>query len=866
VAYLGNDLQVAFPTYRNIDDISGSFNGVTTSFPLTVGGVAPIPAPLNSQQCLISVNGVVQRPDDSGAEGFLLSGGNIVFASAPAGGVDFFGVILAGADYINIGANFPSGTALVPSITFDSDLDTGIYNPAGNQIGFTTAGVQRLVINSSGQVSGGLGSATTPAFSFLSDPNTGIYSPGADQVAVATNGAQRITVDSSGRLLVGTSSTRTFLSWDTPRVQIEGTGYQQSSLSLYNNENTVYGAVLALGHSRGTSLGSNTVVSQSDYFGAISFYGSDGSNELRGAEIAAYVDGTPGANDMPGRLVFLTTADGASNPTERMRIDSSGRVGIGTASPVANLQVTATGSVSEVFVNSDVSTSAVASRIALGNNVGTARFTLGLLGGGGETAFLGTEGNFPIYFQTNGTERARIDSSGRLGIGTSTPGSYNAYADDLVIANGSGNPGITLAGSATGWGSIYFADGTTGSEPYSGYIQYNHTNDRMTFATGGGLAAMHIDSSQRVGIGTSSPGTNLDVSGIIRSNDVLSDGNAGFLIATDAAARGYVGTAYWLNGGSETDLGYRVESGNNHIWMTASAERARIDGSGRLLVGTSTARSTTGFGTPRLQLVGNYESSILLTNNEANLNSVGLVLSKIRGTSIVQNEDPLGYIGFAGYDGSIDRAGAYIQANVDGTPGDGDMPTRLSFSTTADGASATTERMRINNAGTHSFFCTATTAGIMATSSGAGTSVVTFACRHSASSTTTGTNAMFVYSNGNLVNTNNSYGAISDIKLKENIVNASSQWDDLKALQVRNYNFKEGQTHTQIGLVAQEVELVSPGLVTESPDRDEDGNDLGTVTKSVNYSVLYMKAVKALQEAMERIEQLEAKVAALESA
>jgi hypothetical protein len=52
----------------------------------------------------------------------------------------------------------------------------------------------------------------------------------------------------------------------------------------------------------------------------------------------------------------------------------------------------------------------------------------------------------------------------------------------------------------------------------------------------------------------------------------------------------------------------------------------------------------------------------------------------------------------------------------------------------------------------------------------------------------------------------------------------------------------------------------------ESPDRDEDGNDLGTVTKSVNYSVLYMKAVKALQEAIERIEQLEAKVAALESA
>ena len=127
---------------------------------------------------------------------------------------------------------------------------------------------------------------------------------------------------------------------------------------------------------------------------------------------------------------------------------------------------------------------------------------------------------------------------------------------------------------------------------------------------------------------------------------------------------------------------------------------------------------------------------------------------------------------------------------------------------------------------------------------------------------------MFVYSNGNLVNTNNSYGAISDIKLKENIVDANSQWDDLKALQVRNYNFKpetNQQTHTQLGLIAQEAELVSPGLVSESPDRDEDGNDLGTVTKSVNYSVLYMKAVMALQEAMERIEALEAKVTALET-
>jgi hypothetical protein len=134
----------------------------------------------------------------------------------------------------------------------------------------------------------------------------------------------------------------------------------------------------------------------------------------------------------------------------------------------------------------------------------------------------------------------------------------------------------------------------------------------------------------------------------------------------------------------------------------------------------------------------------------------------------------------------------------------------------------------------------------------------------------------YIEGDGDLKNTNNSYGAISDQKLKENIVDASSQWVDIKALQVRRYNFKEEtgyNTHTQIGLVAQEVELVSPGLVNESPDCDAEGNDLGTVTKGVNYSVLYMKAVKALQEAMERIETLEssnadilARLSALEAA
>ena len=142
--------------------------------------------------------------------------------------------------------------------------------------------------------------------------------------------------------------------------------------------------------------------------------------------------------------------------------------------------------------------------------------------------------------------------------------------------------------------------------------------------------------------------------------------------------------------------------------------------------------------------------------------------------------------------------------------------------------------------------------------------------RYSGSTPTSGGTLSFaIETDGDVKNTNNSYGSLSDLKLKENIVDAKSQWDDIKALKVRNYNFKSDtnfQSHTQIGLVAQEVELVSSGLVIDSIDRDDDGKDLGTTTKSLRYSVLHIKALKALQEAMAKIETLETKVAALEAA
>jgi hypothetical protein len=422
---------------------------------------------------------------------------------------------------------------------------------------------------------------------------------------------------------------------------------------------------------------------------------------------------------------------------------------------------------------------------------------------------------------------------------------------------------------------IKISNGTTGSGQYDGFelscgstglagiIQWEQ--QPIYFYTNNGSAVdprLAITAAGNVGIGTNAPSTTLDCRGVISTNDALYCYNS---------ARDGLGIWYNPGGAGVNQLTARVNGG----------DRLTIDGSGRLLVGTSSARSNffnTSW-TPRSQIEGTSDttSAQALICNSSDIYSSSIQFAKSRGATIgsntvVQANDYLGSIGFQGSDGTEFVSGASIEAFVDGTPGANDMPTRLVFSTTADGASSPTERMRITSTG--NVQCASATGGspvlsVDNSSNVSGSQVLYLANRANANDTSSYyiiaqepgvANRFFVYGNGNVANTNNSYGAISDVKLKENIIDASSQWNDLKALRVRNYNFKAEtgqQTHTQIGLVAQEVEVVSPGLIYESPDLDAEGNDLGTVTKSVNYSVLYMKAVKALQEAMERIEVLE---------
>jgi hypothetical protein len=127
-----------------------------------------------------------------------------------------------------------------------------------------------------------------------------------------------------------------------------------------------------------------------------------------------------------------------------------------------------------------------------------------------------------------------------------------------------------------------------------------------------------------------------------------------------------------------------------------------------------------------------------------------------------------------------------------------------------------------------------------------------------------GGNNFLVYSNGNTVNRNNSYGALSDVKLKENIVDATPKLDDLMRVQVRNYNLKSNPSQKQIGVIAQELEQVFPAMVDESPDKDSEGNALGTTTKSVKYSVFVPMLIKAMQEQQTLIESLTTRLTALE--
>jgi hypothetical protein len=162
----------------------------------------------------------------------------------------------------------------------------------------------------------------------VSGADRSIFNRSNNALAFGTNNTERARIDSSGRLLVGTASARNagegFQANIGSQLFIEQPSAGLSPATFLLNRNDTNGPRIVIGKSRGTTLGSNTIVQSGDELGLINFAGADGTDlETIAAQIKAVVDGTPGANDMPGRLVFSVTADGASTPAEALRISNN---------------------------------------------------------------------------------------------------------------------------------------------------------------------------------------------------------------------------------------------------------------------------------------------------------------------------------------------------------------------------------------------------------------------------------------------------------------------------------------------------------------------------------------------------------------
>jgi hypothetical protein len=504
--------------------------------------------------------------------------------------------------------------------------------------------------------------------------------------------------------------------------------------------------------------------------------------------------------------VFSTTSDGASSPTERLRITSAGLVGIGTSAP---------------------------------------------------GALLSLQGTFGTSLATG----LRID-----GLGTTT---------DNVSP-------IAFYNQSSGWGTQHAANiacgilsGTNGG----GYLRFSTSPDGNTAPA----ERLRITATGLVGIGTTTPGEMLHVNGNIRVPWNLSS-------ITAYSSDLYYQTINFRGDDRELRISSIGDNLNPSITFVTGTnpgtERARIDSSGRLLVGTSSARANfyNSTNSARFQIEGsgsndNYALSIV-SNYAGNTSGAQVILAKSGGSSVgdntlVSDGNTIGQINFQGADGTEFVEAAKISAEIDGTPGANDMPGRLVFSTTADGASSPTERMRIDSAGRAGFTCVKDdNAAVYILHNGTngtqyGIAVNTAndqndSTRYFLNCTGASTVRAVIRADGGLANYSANNANLSDINSKKDISPAADTWNCLKEWEIVNYRYKDqsADADLNLGVIAQQVAESCPEVITVFEEaKDDQPEKLG-----VKEQQMYWMAIKALQEAQVRIEQLESKVAALESA
>ena len=401
--------------------------------------------------------------------------------------------------------------------------------------GVTTATtfVGALTGNVTGNISGGTVAGSTGTFTgdvdiadkiiHTGDTDTAIRFPAADTITSETGGSERTRVTSDGRVLINSTTSRNIGANISRMLQIESSG-GGAGIAVVRNSNNTSGPSLDLGKSRGYP---NTIVQDGDKLGVISFSGADGTSlQISGAQITGEVDGTPGSNDMPGRIVFKTTSDGGTTAFERPRITSNGKIligsdtlrNIGGASASGHFQIEGTtGNTSSLsLINNQNNANMALLRIAKtrgtsdgavttvanGDNLGGITFTgadgTDLLNSTAQIRAIvnGTvaENQIPtdILFETSATdgssisEKVRIASDGDITI--------SPDGDPIVTITGSGHPQVNLTStSGTDHCSVNFGDSDDNN---AGMIQYTNSTNIMQFHTDGSERARLLDTGR----------------------------------------------------------------------------------------------------------------------------------------------------------------------------------------------------------------------------------------------------------------------------------------------------------------------------------------------------------------------------------
>ena len=522
----------------------------------------------------------------------------------------------------------------------------------------------------------GAGTAAAPSFSFDGDNDTGIYKPAANQVGITAGGTQALLIESTGVTVPG-------------NLTVQGTTTTIDTTTLVVEDKNV-------------ELGSVTTPTDTTANG--------GGITLKGAS-----DKTINWVQSTGCWTF----NQPTNFNDHVRIDSSGNVGIGTSSAGARLHVEEASPTDGILLklNNNVNSSGSQAGLRIRHN-DTDQLECNLLT---ERTGLNAGLDFKIELSNSSgtvTERLRVDEDGNVGIGTSSPDSLvhlRAASGNAVIRLENSNTSVASAESlgSIEWESNDASTGGTGVAAKLNVVDDNGfgTAYGMTFSTGlvsGGSMTLserlRIDSSGRLLVGNTSEiqsGSQLEITGtnagavltLGRNDSSISAGNGMGAIDFYGNAGGtyqHLGRilsvaeeTHALNS-KKTGLAFHTNNGS-----ASASERARIDGLGRLLVGTTSNVGSTAADAyyAKLQVVGRADGGT---------NDGRIAIVRNENSASITDQERIGRIVFADQ-----QEGTYalIDCRADGNAGSSDYPGNLIFSTTADGASSATERLRITSSG-----------------------------------------------------------------------------------------------------------------------------------------------------------------------